>query len=54
MKKPHSLKIELYIDEYGKLRVKNLDDYEVIGFKIKCQGKNNYIFPIFKSTARKK
>ncbi len=49
-----ALKVEFYIDCYGKLRIKNLDDYKVIGFKIKWHRGYNYVFPIFKTTIRKK
>lgn len=54
MRKLHNLKVEFYLDPFGKLRIKNLDDYEVIGFKIKPHRGRNYVFPVFKTNAHKK
>lgn len=54
MSKLRTFKVEFYIDTYGKLRIKNLDDYEVIGFKIKPHRGKNYIFPIFRMSIPKK
>jgi hypothetical protein len=54
MRKLRALQVEFYIDLFGKLRIKNLDDYEVIGFKIKPHRGKRYVFPVFRMSIGKK
>ena len=54
MRQPANLKVEFYVDVFGKLRIKNIDEYEAIGFKIKSHRGKNYTFPIFKISTSKR